>query len=50
MKLATDKKSGEQYAVKIMTLPPAGVEPGDNENTRCVQVTDSSHGKSSSFP
>lgn len=50
VKLATDKKSGEQYAVKIMTLPPAGVEPGDNENTRCVQVTDSSHGKSSSFP
>jgi len=34
VKLATDKKSGEQYAVKIMTLPPAGMEPGDNENTR----------------
>ncbi|WIA20191.1 hypothetical protein OEZ85_006039 [Tetradesmus obliquus] len=34
VKLATDKKTGEQFAVKIMTLPPAGVEPGDNENTR----------------
>jgi hypothetical protein len=37
VKLATDKKTGEQFAVKIMTLPPAGVEPGDNENTRCAQ-------------
>eukprot|EP00878_Enallax_costatus_P013555 GHUV01014173.1.p1 GENE.GHUV01014173.1~~GHUV01014173.1.p1 ORF type:complete len:213 (+),score=46.03 GHUV01014173.1:384-1022(+) len=34
VKLATDKKTGEQYAVKIMTLPALGVEPGDNENTR----------------
>jgi hypothetical protein len=34
VKLGTDKKTGEQFAVKIMTLPPAGVEPGDNENTR----------------
>ncbi|KAF6261155.1 kinase-like domain-containing protein [Scenedesmus sp. NREL 46B-D3] len=34
VKLATDRKTGEQFAVKIMTLPPAGVEPGDNENTR----------------
>lgn len=34
VKLATDRKTGDQYAVKIMTLPPAGVEPGDNESTR----------------
>jgi hypothetical protein len=34
VKLATDRKTGEQYAVKIMTLPPVGVEPGDNESTR----------------
>lgn len=36
VKLATDRKSGQQFAVKIMTLPPADVEPGDNENSRCV--------------
>eukprot|EP00775_Hariotina_reticulata_P006898 gene6898-7114_t len=34
VKLATDKKSGEQFAVKIMTLPSSSTEPGDNENTR----------------
>jgi hypothetical protein len=38
VKLATDKNTGEQFAVKIMTLPPAGVEPGDNENTRCAHA------------
>lgn len=36
VKLATDRKTQDQYAVKIMTLPPVGVEPGDNESTRCV--------------
>lgn len=35
VKLATDRKTSTQYAVKIMTLPPVGVEPGDNESTRC---------------
>lgn len=34
VKLATDRKTQEQYAVKIMTLPPMGVQPGDNESTR----------------
>jgi len=34
VKLATDRKTQEQYAVKIMTLPPTGVQPGDNESTR----------------
>lgn len=36
VKLATERNTGEQYAVKIMTLPPVGVEPGDNESTRWV--------------
>lgn len=36
VKLATDRKTNEQYAVKIMTLPPVGVTPGDNESTRCA--------------
>jgi hypothetical protein len=34
VKLATERSTGQQYAVKIMTLPPVGVEPGDNESTR----------------
>lgn len=34
VKLATDRRTNEQYAVKIMTLPPVGATVGDNENTR----------------
>lgn len=34
VKLATDKQSGEQFAVKIMTLPPEGADVSENENTR----------------
>ena len=31
-----DRATGEPYAVKIMSLPPVGFEPGDNESTRWV--------------
>lgn len=34
MKLATDRSSGEEYAVKIMALPEPNAKAGDNENTR----------------
>ena len=34
VKLATDRKSGEEYAVKIMALPEPNAKAGDNENTR----------------
>ncbi len=34
MKLATDRHSGEEYAVKIMALPEPNAKAGDNENTR----------------
>ncbi|KAI8469504.1 MAG: kinase-like domain-containing protein [Monoraphidium minutum] len=30
----TERSTGSAYAVKIMTLPPAGREPSDNESTR----------------
>lgn len=36
VKLATDKQTGEQFACKIMNLPPEGVDVGENENSRCV--------------
>ena len=35
VKLATDRTTGEEYAVKIMALPEANAKAGDNENTRC---------------
>lgn len=35
VKLATDRKSGEEFAVKIMALPEPNAKAGDNENTRC---------------
>ena len=35
VKLATDRSTGEEYAVKIMALPEANAKAGDNENTRC---------------
>ena len=35
VKLATDRKSGEEYAVKILALPEPNAKAGDNENTRC---------------
>lgn len=35
VKLATDRSSGEEYAVKIMALPEPNAKAGDNENTRC---------------
>ena len=34
VKLGTDKSSGEEFAIKIMALPPIGQQTGDNENTR----------------
>ena len=34
MKLATDRHTGEEYAVKIMALPEPNAKAGDNENTR----------------
>lgn len=34
VKLATDRSSGEEYAVKIMALPEPNAKAGDNENTR----------------
>lgn len=34
VKLATDRSTGEEYAVKIMALPEANAKAGDNENTR----------------
>ena len=35
MKLATNKQTGEEYAVKIMNLPEVSHQPAnDNENTR----------------
>ena len=36
VKLATDRKSGEEFAVKIMALPEPNAKAGDNENTRCT--------------
>lgn len=34
VKLAISRTDNEQYACKIMNLPPAGVEVGENENSR----------------
>lgn len=34
MKLATDRNTGEEFAVKIMALPEPNAKAGDNENTR----------------
>lgn len=34
VKLATDRNTAEEYAVKIMALPEANAKAGDNENTR----------------
>ena len=34
VKLGTDKTTGEEFAIKIMALPPIGQQTGDNENTR----------------
>ncbi|GBF97717.1 hypothetical protein Rsub_10881 [Raphidocelis subcapitata] len=34
VKRVTERSTGRPYAVKIMSLPPVGVEPGDNESTR----------------
>ncbi|KAL0043658.1 hypothetical protein WJX79_011123 [Trebouxia sp. C0005] len=34
VKLATDRHTGEEYAVKIMALPEPNAKAGDNENTR----------------
>ena len=34
MKLATERATGAEYAVKIMALPETGHSVGDNENTR----------------
>lgn len=34
MKLATERHTGEEYAVKIMALPEPNTKAGDNENTR----------------
>ena len=38
VKLATEKSSGEEFAVKIMALPEANAKAGDNENTRWVDA------------
>lgn len=34
VKRVTERATGKQYAVKIMSLPPAGVEPSSDESTR----------------
>eukprot|EP01025_Chloroclados_australasicus_P018255 TRINITY_DN1946_c0_g2_i2.p1 TRINITY_DN1946_c0_g2~~TRINITY_DN1946_c0_g2_i2.p1 ORF type:complete len:675 (-),score=121.75 TRINITY_DN1946_c0_g2_i2:1748-3772(-) len=34
VKLAVDKITGEEYACKIMALPPVGVRVGEDENSR----------------
>ncbi len=34
VKLATERHTGEEYAVKIMALPEPNAKAGDNENTR----------------
>ncbi|DBB18738.1 TPA: hypothetical protein ACH3X3_000345 [Trebouxia sp. C0006] len=34
VKLATERHTGEEYAVKIMALPEPNTKAGDNENTR----------------
>ena len=34
VRLATDKKTGEQFACKIMTLPAVGADVPENENSR----------------
>ena len=34
VKLATERATGAEYAVKIMSLPEMGTSVGDNENTR----------------
>ena len=34
VKLATERATGGEYAVKIMSLPDVGRSVGDNENTR----------------
>jgi hypothetical protein len=34
VKLAMDRHTGEEYAVKIMALPEPHAKAGDNENTR----------------
>ena len=34
VKLATDRNTGEEFAVKIMALPEPNAKAGDNENTR----------------
>lgn len=36
VKRVTERSTGAAYAVKIMSLPPAGAEPSDNESTRCA--------------
>lgn len=38
VKLATDRATGEEYAVKIMALPEANAKAGDNENTRSDRI------------
>jgi hypothetical protein len=38
VKRVTDRATGQAYAVKIMSLLPAGAEPTDNESTRWVQL------------
>lgn len=34
MKLCTHRQTGQQYACKVMSLPPPGKAPGSNDNTR----------------
>jgi hypothetical protein len=34
VKRVAERATGRAYAVKIMSLPPVGTEPGDNESTR----------------
>lgn len=34
VKTVTDRETGQQYACKIMSLPPPGKTVGDNESTR----------------
>jgi serine/threonine protein kinase len=34
VKRVVERSTGRAYAVKIMSLPPVGAEPTDNESTR----------------
>jgi calcium/calmodulin-dependent protein kinase I len=33
VRLATDRATGKEWAVKVMLLPRQGQQPGDNDNT-----------------